>query len=244
MHATYSIRRLPNTDEHEHVQRRSRTVPTVKKSQATIAAACWRTNERQARRSRCGAGATPACFKTFQRASPTPRRRACAVRRQSGDSPNRCSHTPASRSTRAPAHRPAVAPENGARTSNASRQDADASSVSGRATNTHMPRPPRQNPAERAQKQPIARRERRPRQLPTQNRDFVSEHDDLQLLRRVPARTQHNQPEQTADDEIHERHQHDLQTDGPATLPSSPVPSPSRDPPRQTEFVQREDPPP
>ena len=50
----------------------------------------------------------------------------------------------------------------------------------------HLPRRPRQNPAERAQKHPVARRKRRPRNLPTQNRDFVSEHDDLQLLRRVP----------------------------------------------------------
>ena len=85
----------------------------------------------------------------------------------------------------------------------------------------HPTRVAGQNSAERRQKQPVARRERRPRSLPAQNREFVPQHDDLQVLRGIPTREQHEQLQQAANDEIHERHQRDLQGQGSPTLPSS-----------------------
>jgi hypothetical protein len=44
--ATYSIRRLPRQMKTSTYSRRSSTVPTVRKSQAIVVAACWRRNDR------------------------------------------------------------------------------------------------------------------------------------------------------------------------------------------------------
>jgi transposase InsO family protein len=60
-----------------------------------------------------------------------------------------------------------------------------------------------------------------PRSLTAQDREFVPQHDDLQVLRSIPAREQHKQLQQAPNDETHERHQRDLQRAGPPTLPSS-----------------------
>jgi hypothetical protein len=64
--ATYSIRRLPTQITASTYSRRSSTVSTVRKSQASVTAACWRRNERQSSRSRRGAGGTPASWSTLR----------------------------------------------------------------------------------------------------------------------------------------------------------------------------------
>ena len=56
MQARYSSRRVAIEMKNSTYSRRSRTVSTVKKSQASIVAACWRTNERQLSDARSGAG--------------------------------------------------------------------------------------------------------------------------------------------------------------------------------------------
>src|SRR5215211_7602372 len=53
--------------------------------------------------------------------------------------------------------------------------------------------------------QPVMRLETRPH-LPAQDRQFVSQHKDLQLLRPIATRQQHQQREQPAGDEVPERH--------------------------------------
>jgi hypothetical protein len=75
-----------DADEDEHVQAPQQDgVDEVRKSQASVVAACWRTNERQSSCPRRGAGGTPAALSTFRtsvaetsipslRSSPTIRR--------------------------------------------------------------------------------------------------------------------------------------------------------------------------
>jgi hypothetical protein len=60
----------------------------------------------------------------------------------------------------------------------------------------------RQHPAERRQHEPVARREPRPPYLPTQDRQFMTQRKDLQLLRPIATREQHQQPEQPAAEHI------------------------------------------
>jgi hypothetical protein len=62
----------------------------------------------------------------------------------------------------------------------------------------HQERPPRatrQHPAERRENQPVPRRELRPPRLPPQNRQLVTQHEDLQFLRALAAPEQHDQLE-------------------------------------------------
>jgi hypothetical protein len=66
VHAKYSIRRLPMQMKTSTYSRRSNTVSTVRKSQASVVAACWRRNDRQSSRSRSGRGWTPAAFRTLR----------------------------------------------------------------------------------------------------------------------------------------------------------------------------------
>jgi hypothetical protein len=56
--ATYSSRRVAIEMKKSTYSRRSRTVSTVKKSQASVVAVCWRRNERQLCDVRSGAGGT------------------------------------------------------------------------------------------------------------------------------------------------------------------------------------------
>src|SRR6266571_4364509 len=46
--------------------RRSKTVSTLRKSQASVVAACWRRNERQSSSPRSGAGGTPEARRTLR----------------------------------------------------------------------------------------------------------------------------------------------------------------------------------
>jgi hypothetical protein len=59
MPATYSIRRRPIERKTSTSRRRSQTVSTVKKPQATMVSPCWRRKARQLGWSRWGAGGTP-----------------------------------------------------------------------------------------------------------------------------------------------------------------------------------------
>jgi hypothetical protein len=82
------------------------------------------------------------------------------------------------------------------------------------------PRPTRQHPAERSQQQPVIRRELRPPHLPPQDRQLVPQHQDLELLRALATREQHDQLEQTAGEDVHQRHdQESLRWTGASTLP-------------------------
>jgi hypothetical protein len=60
VHAKYSTRRLPIERKASTYRRRSQTVSTVKKSQATIDSPCTRRKLRHDWRSRWGAGGNPA----------------------------------------------------------------------------------------------------------------------------------------------------------------------------------------
>jgi hypothetical protein len=111
-------------------KRRSKTVSTVRKSQASVVAACWRRNERQSGWSRCGAGGMPASGGRFGRASRSRRSRACAAHRRSGRSPRSCSPPPAAGSARAPPARPAAGLVAGADPSSGGQRAADANAES------------------------------------------------------------------------------------------------------------------
>ena len=83
-----------------------------------------------------------------------------------------------------------------------------------------LPRTARQHPTERREQQPVARLEARPVRLPTQDRQRVARHEDLQLFRALAAPEQHDQLEQPADDDVHERQaQGRPPQDGLPTLP-------------------------
>src|SRR6266540_4217352 len=59
-------RLLPMQMKTSTYSRRSNTVSTVRKSQASVVAACWRRNDRQSSRSRSGAGGTPAACRMLR----------------------------------------------------------------------------------------------------------------------------------------------------------------------------------
>jgi hypothetical protein len=72
----------------------------------------------------------------------------------------------------------------------------------------HQERPPRatrQHPAECSQEKPVAWRELRPPHLPPQDRQLMPQHQDLKLLRALTAPEQHDQLEQTACKDVHQR---------------------------------------
>jgi hypothetical protein len=77
-----------------------------------------------------------------------------------------------------------------------------------RANEERPPGAPGQQAAECRQQQPVRRGELGPRDLPAQDRQLVSQHQDLQLLRALTASEQHDQLKQTADHDIHQRPQH------------------------------------
>jgi hypothetical protein len=64
--ARYSTLRVPIETKKSTYNRRSRTVSTVKKPQASTVSACWRRNERRLSWSRRGAGGMPARGSTFR----------------------------------------------------------------------------------------------------------------------------------------------------------------------------------
>jgi hypothetical protein len=63
----------------------------------------------------------------------------------------------------------------------------------------------RQQPAERGQQQPVTGREPRPGNLSTQNRQLVTQDENLQLLRTLAPAEQHDELKQTADDSVRQR---------------------------------------
>jgi hypothetical protein len=76
-----------------------------------------------------------------------------------------------------------------------------------RADKEHAPGASRQDTTECGQQQTVIRREHRLRSLASQNREFVSQHQDLQVLRGVPACEHQKETQHAANDEIHERRQ-------------------------------------
>jgi hypothetical protein len=68
VHATNSIRRVAGEMKKSTYSRCIQTVSTVKKSQASVVAACWRRNDRQVVCARCGAGGRPSRANTFRTA--------------------------------------------------------------------------------------------------------------------------------------------------------------------------------
>jgi hypothetical protein len=65
-----------------------------------------------------------------------------------------------------------------------------------------VPGAARQHATERGQQQPVVYLQSRPARLPAKNRQLVSEHEDLQLLRSITAANEHDQLEQPADNEV------------------------------------------
>ena len=132
------------------------------------------------------------------RALPRRRCRASATRRRSAHSPNSSSHAPAAGRARAPRRRSATGPDADERMSSGSRPVADTSAKRFRPDAEGVPRAERQHPTQRSKQEPVARLEARPASMPAQDRQLVTQHKDLQLLRALTAPEQHNSA-QTAD---------------------------------------------
>jgi hypothetical protein len=204
--ATYSTRRLPMQMKTSTYRRRSRTASTVKRSQASVVAACWRRNERHLGPSRCAPAGHRRTRARCARASPRRRSPACAARRRSARSPAAVlARQPQDQGAhlsvdRWPAGTPVrIRPMSGDEPPVPAQQRL-------RFHREGSPRATRHRPAERGQQQPIARRELRPPHLSPQDRQLVPQHEDLELLRALAAPEQHHQLEQTADEEVHHRH--------------------------------------
>ncbi len=92
--------------------------------------------------------------------------------------------------------------------SSGGRPAADATQQRLRLDEERCPDAPGYQPAERRQQQPVGRREPRTGDLPTQDRQLVPKDENLELLRALVAREQHDQLEQTAHDDAHQRPKH------------------------------------
>jgi hypothetical protein len=60
----------------------------------------------------------------------------------------------------------------------------------------------RKHPAERRQQDSVVHLEPRAADLTAKDRQLMAEHENLELLRSIPATEQHEQLQQTADDDI------------------------------------------
>jgi hypothetical protein len=168
--------------------RRSKTVSTVRKSQASVVAPCWRRKERQSAWPRCGAGGMPALLRTLRtnvaetsipslRSSPTIRRspQLSVLARQPKD---QVPHVAVDRrSTGAPVR---VRPVAGDEPPMPAQQCL-------RPHHEGLPRAPRQHSAERRQEQAVALAELRPLHLPPQDRELMPQQQDLEFLRAIAA---------------------------------------------------------
>src|SRR6266496_1699263 len=179
-HATYSIRRLPMQMNTSTSTRRSRTVSTVRKSQANVVAACARRNERQSSWPRWGAGGTPAALsklRTKEAETSIPSLRS---------SPTYPDVAPAAVLARQPqdqlAHLAVDRRSTGA-TARVRPVSSDQLPVPAQQRlgphHERLPRATRQHAAQRREQQPVTRRVQRPSNLPPQDRQLVTQHQDL-----------------------------------------------------------------
>src|SRR5439155_2442273 len=78
-----------------------------------------------------------------------------------------------------------------------------------RANEERRPARPAQQPASRGQEHPVGLLQPRPCDLPAQNRQLVTEHDDLKLLELTRTQPQRRHRERTPKQQIHQRDQHE-----------------------------------
>ena len=69
-----------------------------------------------------------------------------------------------------------------------------------------VPSAPWQHAAQRSEKKPIMRPEPRLTNLPAKDRQLVTEHENLQLVRALTPAKEHKQLQQAADDQVHTLH--------------------------------------
>jgi hypothetical protein len=200
--------------------RRSQTVSTVKKSQARVLAACWRRKARQLGRSRCGAGGTPARASTLRTSvadTLTPRLRSSPTMRKYPQLLfSRASRRISSRTYRATGGRP------GRRCGYVQRQATSRRCQRNSVSGLTMKRARERRGSTRLSAASRKRSWGSKRGRPTcrQDRQLVTQHEDLDFLRAVAARDQHHQLKQPAGEDVQERHkQGQLQQAGASTLP-------------------------
>jgi hypothetical protein len=75
-----------------------------------------------------------------------------------------------------------------------------------RLNHERLPAASRQDPAQRREQQPVVRLESRLTDLPTEDRQLVPEHENLELLRPVTPSEEHDQLQQPTDDGVQQRY--------------------------------------
>jgi hypothetical protein len=139
-------------------------------------------------------------------------------------SPRCCSHARAAGSARGPPVRPA-APRPPVRKGPAAADEPPVPAQQRiRADAERAPRRAREDAAERGEQQPVALLEPRPVHLPPQDRQLVTQPEDLQLLRTFAAREQHDQREQPAREDVQKRRDQEQPSTGgdPDATPTAP----------------------
>ena len=181
-------------------------VSTVRKSQASALAACWRRNARHDGRARSGAGGRPAPISTLRTEvaeTVTPRPLSSpTMRRYPPWRFSRASRRIRVRSDRSSGGRPGalvrICPASCDKLAMPAQQRL-------RLHRKARPRPPRQRAAQRGQERAVSSGDLWTAGLPTQDRQLVSEDQDLQFLRATRAGQQRHEREQIPDDEIDKR---------------------------------------